>query len=178
VRPFLAAWHGNLRRIAEETPPKRRLNAAQNVTWPWTLAAFLIMAGGTAVGRALGFSGLAQLAILFPIGFLVVLVGCYAAWRIAAYGWRFDRTPPAAPWTDTAHGQILIEALRRVTLNGLSKVTPATRLREDLKLTSSDISELLAILSRDLGTDERSPAGSRDGDVTVQSPLDAMAPIE
>lgn len=103
--------------------------------------------------------------ILLPLMALAAAGACYAGFRIAAYGWQFDRTPPAAPWTETANGILLVQALRRVTLNGLSSVTLRTRLRTDLRLTGEDTSALFNVLGL---------RWEGDKDLTVEALLAAM----
>ena len=106
---------------------------------------------------------------------LAIFGGGYAGLRISHYGWRCDRTPTPGAWTQTANGQLVIEALRRVSLAGLSGVTPSTRIREDLKFTTSDVSWLVEVLT--VARPDSAPALERaraGGSMTVQSLLDAM----
>jgi len=147
--------------MAEEAPASRRMNAVYAAFFPW-LVPILV---ANLVVQALGPSRQLGIIILLPVTVISTVGACYAGFRITSYGWRFDRTPPAAPWTETENGSRLVQALRRVTLNGLSSVTLKTRLRSDLRLSGDDISALLAVLGLKL---------EGDNDLAVEVLLDAM----
>lgn len=133
---LISAYQPRLRRMAEEAPPSRRMNAMYAACLPWVL---LILVASLAA-QALGTSRQVEMIILLPLAALAAAGACYAGSRVVAYGWQFDRTPPAAPWAETSNGSLLVHALRRVTLNRLSGVTLQTRLKRDLKLTGEDTS--------------------------------------
>lgn len=151
---LISAYERRLRRLAEETPPSRRLNAVYAAFFPWVA---LVMVACVVI-QVLGPSHQIAMLILVPVAALSAAGAGYAGLRVTAYGWRFDRTPPAAPWTETENGVLLIQALRRVTLNGLYAVTPETRLRRDLRLTREDLSALFAILGLQLDDNDPSVA--------------------
>lgn len=158
---LISAYQRRLRRMAEEAPPSRRMNAMYAACLPWVL---LILVASLAA-QALGTSRQVEMIILLPLAALAAAGACYAGSRVVAYGWQFDRTPPAAPWTETSNGSLLVHALRRVTLNRLSGVTLQTRLKRDLKLTGEDTSALFAVLGlRREGED----------DLTIEALLVAM----
>jgi len=139
---LISAYERRLRRMAEEASASRRMNAVYAAFFPWIV---LILVAYVAV-RALGPSREIEMIILLPLTALAAAGAGYAGFRIAAYGWRIDRTPPAAPWTQTANGNRLVQALRRASLNGLSSITLQTRLRSDLRLTAEDVAALFTVL--------------------------------
>lgn len=147
--------------MAEEAPASRRMSAVYAALFPWLVP--IIVAN--LVVQALGPSRQVGMIILLPLTAIATAGACYAGLRVTSYGWRFDRTPPAAPWTETENGSRLVQALRRVTLNGLSSVTLETRLRSDLRLSGDDMSALFDVLGL------RPEEGS---DLTVEVLLDAM----
>ncbi len=113
--------------------------------------------------------------IIFTITCVAAAGGLYAGWRVSMYGWQFDRTPANATWAEVQAGQALIAALRRVTLNSLSKLTLTTRLRADLKLTSADMSELLTILKAERWLDAGRIENVGRDDFTVETLLTLMS---
>jgi hypothetical protein len=158
---LISAYERRLRRMAERVPASRRIGAYYAAVFPWCV---LILATYVAI-QVLGGSRQLEGFLFLPVGALAAAGACYAGSRVVAYGWQFDRTPPPAPWTKTENGSLLIQAFRRVTLNGLSSVTPETWVRRDLGLTSEDLSELVAVLGL-------RPKGEID--LTVQALLDEM----
>jgi hypothetical protein len=95
---------------------------------------------------------------------------------VSKYGWQFDRTPTDPILREMQGSDALMQALRRVTLNGLSNLTPSTRLQADLKLSPGDVSQLLDILAADNRLDARSLEDMQSGDVTVGALLQKMSP--
>jgi len=88
--------------------------------------------------------------------------------------WEYVRAPRAAAWTETAAGKALIQALQRVTLNGLSELSGSSRLRADLKLTSADMSQLFSILVAD-GWLERQEIADAQSDPSIDVLVSRMS---
>lgn len=105
---------------------------------------------------------------------LVMAGGLYPVLRISAYRLRIDRTPRAAPWVETSEGKLLIQTLRRITLNALSHVTLDTRLKRDLWLTGADVSMLLTVLADECNLDPATLKRTSNGELTIQALLDGM----
>lgn len=164
MKALIGAYDAYLCREAKQ-PARRRLDAFQSVLIPWALSALFLV--------CLLSSGVTPWLVLSLLGLIFVGLSWVTA-RFNMYGAEFDRTPPAAPWTATEKGQILIRTLSRVTLNSLASVTLKTRLREDLKLTSGDLSELVALLRKDCGLDETIVQRAESGRLTVGEVLDGM----
>jgi hypothetical protein len=168
MRWVLAAYDAHLRRKAQQTAV-RRLRAFRGILAPWALASFLALILFRTLGGPLWS---------LPLFGLLLIGASWATNRFNKYGWEFERTPPAAPWTTEKKGQTLIRALGRVTLNSLTTVTLQTRLREDLKLTNRDIFELFAILKKEVNVDEHVVERGLKGGLTVGSLLDGMHTYE
>lgn len=171
LKQLLKSYERRLQSMAEAVPPSGRQKVVYQAMFPWlapavvfNLAAILLSIPSQILNWVLPV-----LTLLAAVG------GGYAALRVSHYGWRFDRTPPPGEWTQTANGQVLIEALRRVSLNGLSRVTPNTRIREDLKLTAADISAIVEVLTAERPDARPAIQRARTGQLTVQSLLDAMS---
>jgi hypothetical protein len=165
MKSVIDEYDAYLRRKAQQ-PARRRLYAFRWVLLPWAIAAFF-------VEICLRTFGVAPWLVLPPL--VVILLGLgWAGARFINHGVEFDRTPPSAPWTATEEGQALIRTLRRVTLNSLSEVTLETRLREDLKLTSGDLSELFALLREEGGVDGGVVQRGQSGGLAVGELLKSM----
>lgn len=152
-------------------PPSQLLNAVYKVTLPWALPgmAGLLLAGILRLPRDLGVWLVVPTACVAMVGVI------YAGSRIVTYGWQFARTPRDLALRQTSGSDALVQALRRVTLNGLSDLTPSTRLQADLMLTPSDVSALLGILAAENWLDDESLDGMTSGDLTVEALLRKMA---
>ncbi|TAL37796.1 MAG: hypothetical protein EPN98_02465 [Phenylobacterium sp.] len=92
-------------------------------------------------------------------------------------GWLFDRTPTDRDLMEMCGSDELVDALRRITLNGLSNLNLTTRLRADLKLTEGDISQLLGILEAEKRLDAPALEAIKSGDTTIESLLQKMSRV-
>lgn len=153
MRSLLAAYNRDLKAKAQAASPAKRLNVVYAAMSPWCLLALIASLVVTLLHLPRG----AQEWVILPALCIAAVGASYAGSRIAKYGWEHDRTPPAAAWIETEAGKALIQALRRVTLNGLSEVTGATRLRAHLKLTYADVAQLYSILQGDRWLDREAP---------------------
>lgn len=171
LKRLFKAYDRHLQGMAESARTSRRQNVLYAAMFPWTAGVAVLVFATEAIGMPEPI----QRWVVLSLALLAAVGGGYAAFRVSHHGWHFDRTPPPGEWTQTANGQVLIQALRRVSLNGLSGVTPSTRIREDLKLTAADVSALVEVLTA--GRPDAGPAiqRARTGSMTVQSLLDAMS---
>lgn len=169
---FLATYERYLRTKAEAVAPAQLLSVVHDVSFPWVLAVMIAFLMVNLLDLPQDVSGW----IIVPTTCLAATGIIYAGGRVAMYGWEFARTPATAAWTEEPAGKALIQALRRVTLNGLSSVTLVTRLQTDLRLTSADMSELLGILIAERWLHERRIEDVRLDDLTVEALLGLMSP--
>lgn len=138
--------------VAKHTPPSELVRTIQWASFPWLAAGLAVVVAGEVAGDVFGLPPqLRTWSFLFAM--LVMAGGLYPVLRISAYRLRIDRTPRAAPWVETSEGKLLIQTLRRITLNALSHVTLDTRLKRDLWLTGADVSMLLTVLADECNLD-------------------------
>jgi hypothetical protein len=148
------------------------MSVTYRAMFPWVMTATVAFLLENVLGlpRSLGAW------IIFPTTCVAAVGTLYAGWRVSKYGWQFDRTPTDPILREMQGSDALMQALRRVTLNGLSNLTPSTRLQADLKLSPGDVSQLLDILAADNRLDARSLEDMQSGDVTVGALLQKMSP--
>lgn len=164
MRSLVSAYDAYLSRLARRDA-RDRMFAFQAVLAPWGAGAFSAVIASRLFGQPL----LAVLAALLLLGSI------WACARFNAHGAGFDRTPVAAPWVETPHGQALVRALGRVTLSSLSAVTLQTRLRADLHFSGKDRFELAKILAAPGQLDALADKLGQDADIAVGGVLDAVA---
>jgi len=171
MKSLVETYDRHLKRLAA-VPPAQRLRVTQGVMLPWavaTIAAFLLVSA-LALPPSLG------VGIIVPTAGVTVAGAIYAGSRVSHHGWQFDRTPTDPVLREMQGSDVLIRALQRVTLNGLSNLTPATRLQTDLKLTPADMAQLLGILSAENRLQGQNPEDMKSGDMTVGTLLQKMCP--
>ena len=171
MRTLVGAYDRYLKAKAQAVCPAERQRVVHAATFPWCLPPLFASLMVILFQLPRDVQGW----LILPAAFVAVLGASYAGWRITKHGWEYDRTPPTAAWTETEAGEALIHALRRVTLNGLSKVTGSTRLRADLGLTSADMSELFSILVADGWLDQQAPRITQL-DLSVDALISRMSP--
>ena len=171
MKSLVETYERYLRRLAA-VPPAQRLRVTYGVMLPWTLAtiaAFLLVG-------ALGLPPSLGVWIIVPTAGGAMVGAIYAGSRVTHHGWQFDRTPTDPVLRELRGSDVLIRALQRVTLNGLSNLSPSTRLRTDLKLTEADMSQLLSILSAETRLQGQHLEDMKPGDMTVGMLLQKMFP--
>ncbi|MDZ4370234.1 MAG: hypothetical protein U1C74_02275 [Phenylobacterium sp.] len=171
MKSLIETYDHHLKMVAA-VPPAQRMSVSYKVMFPWALMA---MAAFLLVG-ALGLPRTVEAWIILPTTCVAVAGTLYSSWRLAKHGWQFDRTPTDRVLREMPGADALIQALQRVTLNGLSNLTPSTRLQADLKLTPGDISQLLGILSAENLLDAGRLERMKSGDMTVEVLLQNMSP--
>lgn len=171
MKSLVETYDRHLKKLAA-VPPAQRLRVTQGVMLPWalaTIAAFLLV-GALALPPSLG------VWIIVPTAGVTVAGALYAGSRVTHHGWQFDRTPTDPVLRELRGSDVLIRALQRVTLNGLSNLSPSTRLRTDLKLSPADMSQLLSILSAESRLQWQNLDDVKSGDMTVGTLLQKMFP--
>lgn len=171
MKSLVETYDRHLKKLAA-VPPAQRLRVTQGVMLPWalaTIAAFLLV-GALALPPSLG------VWIIVPTAGVTVAGAIYAGSRVTHHGWQFDRTPTDPVLRELRGSDVLIRALQRVTLNGLSNLSPSTRLRTDLKLSPADMSQLLSILSAESRLQGQNLEAVKSGDMTVGTLLQKMFP--
>jgi hypothetical protein len=171
MKAIVETYDRHLKQLAA-VPPAQRLRVTQGVMLPWllaTIAAFLLVSA-LALRPSLG------VWIIVPTAGATVAGAIYAGSRVSHHGWQYDRTPTDPILREMQGSDVLIRALQRVTLNGLSNLSPATRLQTDLKLTPADMSQLLSILSAENRPEGQNFEDMKSGDMTVGALLQKMFP--
>jgi len=171
MNSIIETYDRHLSRLAA-VPPAQRMRVTYGVMLPWTLAtiATFLLVGALGLPPSLG------VWIIVPTAGVTVVGAIYAGSRVAHHGWQFDRTPTDPVLRALRGSDVLIRALQRVTLNGLSNLSPSTRLRTDLKLTPADMSQLLSILSAETRLRGQDLDDMKSGDMTVGTLLQKMFP--
>jgi hypothetical protein len=170
MKSLIEAYDHYLKERAS-VPPARRLSVTYKVALPWVAAVtavFLLV-------RGLGLSRSIETWIVVPTICVCVVGIIYAGRRVAKYGWLLDRTPTDPDLIKMQGSDVLLNALRRVTLNGLSNLTLATRLRSDLRLTPADVSQLLSLLAAEDRLDAQTVEALKFQDMTVEGLLQKMS---
>ena len=171
MKSLFETYDRYLRKLAA-VPPAQRLRVTYGVMLPWTLAtivAFLLVG-------ALGLPPSLGVWIIVPTSGVTVAGAIYAGSRVSHHGWQYDRTPTDPILKEMQGSDVLIRALQRVTLNGLSNLSPSTRLRTDLKLSPADLSQLLSILSAETRLQGQNLEDMQSGDMTLGTLLQKMFP--
>lgn len=171
MKSLVETYDRHLKRLAA-VPPAQRMRVTNRVMLPWalvTIAAFLLVG-------ALGLPPNLGAWIIVPTAGVTVVGAIYAGSRVTNHGWQFDRTPTDPVLREMQGSDVLIRALQRVTLNGLSTLSPSTRLQTDVKLTPADMSQLLSILSAENRLDGKDLEDMKSGDMTVGTLLQKMFP--
>lgn len=171
MKSLFETYDRHLKEVAA-VPPAQRIGVSKRVMFPWILAALaaFLLVGMLRLPPSLG------VWIITPTGVVALAAAVYAGSRLAQYGWQFDRTPTDPVLREMQGADVLIRALQRVTLNGLSNLKLSTRLRADLKLTSADMSQLRSILSAGNWLDSQNSEDMKSGDMTVERLLQKMFP--
>jgi hypothetical protein len=156
---------------AAAVPPVERMGVTKRVMLPWILAALAALL----LVQALDLPSGLGIWIIAPVGCVAVVGAMFAGSRVGKYGREFDRTPTDPVLREMQGADVLIRALQRVTLNGLSDLNPSTRLQADLRLTPADMSQLRGILSAENLLDAQGLEDMRSGDMTVGSLLRNMS---
>ena len=87
---------------------------------------------------------------------------------------EFDRTPLDAPWAQTGEAQVLFLVLHRFASGPISTLTPQTRLQDDRKMSSQDMTALFAVLREQAELDDRAVSRARRGGLTISELLESI----
>lgn len=172
MKSLIKTYDRHLKRLAA-VPGVQRPGVIRWVVLPW-------LVGVVAISVALEMAGLPpgpSALIIVPVACVALVGAIYAGARVVRYGWRFDRTPTDLALMQAPGAEVLVRALERVTLSGLSQLTLSTRLRADLKLTSADLSQLLSILSAEGHLDGWNLEDVTSADPTVEALLGKMSQV-